>query len=78
MDSIFSLFFIYFTGINVTSQMILLLPKDASEAMVARELPRQTNDSSEMILMDSNDFLGFVFNQPQSSMVPRKDADLFS
>lgn len=41
--------------------MILLSPKDASEAVVARVTTRQTDDSSEMILMDSNDFLGFCF-----------------
>lgn len=61
MDGISGLFFIYFTSINVTSQMILLSPKDASEAVVARVTTRQTDDSSEMILMDSNDFLGFCF-----------------
>lgn len=50
--------------------MILLSPKDASEAVVARVTTCQTDDSSEMILMDSNDFLGFVFNQPHSTHGP--------
>lgn len=54
--------------------VIPLLPKDASESVVANESHHMSvDDRPEMILIDSNDCLGFVFNQQPGTQCPTEE-----
>lgn len=67
-----------FTRINVASQR-WFYDNPRSQWMCGCQgvTKCQTDDSSEMILMNSNDFPGFVFNQPQSKQGPSEGCGSF-